>query len=223
MVRRLEDLTDASVQATDGDVGKVRNFLFDDQLWKVRYLVVEVGHWLARRDVVLAVSSIDRTDWDGKVFRVRLTKDQIRQSPDVDSTRPVSRRQEVAMSEHYGWTGYWEDRRDLDTPLVSQPVGREYPAPAGEDPHLRSAEAVLGYEVWATDGEIGRVENYIVDDAAWHIGYLDVKLNEGFPTPMMWIPTEWVRSLSWGAHKVALNHAGPRMAVPPPQADPPHE
>lgn len=82
MFRPLQDLMDASVVATDGMMGKVRNFFFDDQSWNVRYLVVDVGGWSGRK-VVIALSVVDRADFKKKAVSVRLTREQVRHSPDV--------------------------------------------------------------------------------------------------------------------------------------------
>jgi hypothetical protein len=212
MTHRLEDLTGASLVATDGEIGKVLNFLFDDHSWRIRYLIVDVRHWLPRPDVVIAVSAIELPDWERRVFSTRLTKEQVRHSPNVDSTRPVSRQQEVAMSEHYGWPGYWDDCRDLDFPLLSSPVGREFPVHGNEDPHLRSAEAIIGYEVWTKDEEMGRLADFIVDDAPWHIGYLDVKRGDSPNNGSTLIPTPCVESVSWADHRVNVKQA--RSSVP---------
>ena len=63
-----------------------------------------------------------------------------------------------------------------------------------EDSHLRSAWDLAGYEVWATDGEIGRVEGFIMDDASWHLGYLDVKAGDWLHSRSVLVPTRWVDS-----------------------------
>jgi len=206
MLRSLEDSTDVSVIAADGEIGKVRNFLFDDHSWKIRYLVVDVGGWLTRRDVVISVSVIDQPDWTTKTFRVHLTKERIRHSPDVDSKKPVSRQQEIAMREYYGWPAYWENPNAefLSAALV---VGRDFPVRTEEDPHLRSTDDVTGYEVWAKDGEIGRLENFIVDEASWHIGYLDVKAGDWLHRRSILVPTSEVASVSWAHHRVNMDQA----------------
>ena len=43
MLRSLKELEHYAVSATDGDVGTVVNFLFDDEHWAVRHLVVDPG------------------------------------------------------------------------------------------------------------------------------------------------------------------------------------
>ena len=93
-------------------------------------------------------------------------KEQVRNSPDVDTEKPVSLQQEIAMKEYFGWTD-WADTAFVLWPSI--PAGREYPVHTKEDSHLRSIWHLAGYEVWATDSEIGRLEGFIVDDASWHL------------------------------------------------------
>ena len=205
MIHDLDTLTGSSVIATDGEMGSIRNFLFDDQSWTIRYLVVDVGSWLVRRAVVLAITAVEQADWAKKTFHVHLTKEQVRNSPDVDSEKPVSRQQEIALREYFGWTAYWEDSAFGVSSSV--PTGREYSVHNAEDPHLRSAWDLAGDEVWATDGEIGRVEGFIMDDASWHLGYLDVKAGDWLHSRSVLVPTRWVNSVSWADHRVNLHHA----------------
>ena len=75
-----------------------------------------------------------------------------------------------------------------------------------EDSHLRSTWDLQGYEVWATDGEIGRVEGFIMDDASWHLGYLDVKAGDWLHSRSVLVPTRWVDSISWADHRVNVHH-----------------
>jgi uncharacterized protein YrrD len=207
MLRSLEDLIGTSMIATDGEIGRVRNFLFDDQSWMIRYLVVDVGNWLAGREVVISISALDQPEWEAKAFSAHLTKKQLRNSPNVDSKKPVSRQQEIAMCEYFGWPAYWDDTIDFEVRSVSPPAGRKFPVHTKEDPHLRSAGDVFGYEVWANDSVIGHLENFIVDEASWHIGYLDLKTGDWLHSRSILVPVRWVLSVSWADHRVNLNHA----------------
>ena len=207
MLRSLQDLFGAFLFATDGEMGKICNFLFDDQSWLIRYLVVDVGGWLNRKYVVISVSTIDQPDWEARILRTHLTKEQVRNSPDVDTKEPVSRQQEIAMREYYGWPAYWDTGISLELPPVSLPAGRKFPVRTTEDPHLRSVEDTIGYEVWANDGEMARLEHFIVDEASWHIGYLDVKTGDWLHSRSMLVPTRWVLSVLWANHRVNLDHA----------------
>jgi hypothetical protein len=204
VIHSLEDLFGITVSATDGEIGKITNFLFDDQSWQVRYLVVDVGGWLGRRDVLLSVDAIEPPDWKSKSVRVRLTKNQIRNSPDVDSKKPVSRQQEIAMSKYYGWAEYWNEHGNVSFPPVSAPVGREFPVQGDADPHLRSSDGIIGYSVWAKNVEMGRLEALIIDEGSWHIGYLDAKMGDWLRGRSVLVSTREVADVSWVNHRVNL-------------------
>jgi uncharacterized protein YrrD len=209
MLHYLETLTGSSVIATDGVMGSVSDFLFDDQSWMIRYLAVDVGSWLSRRAVLLAITALEQPDWSKKTFRVNLMKEQVRNSPDVDTEKPVSRQQEIAMREYFGWRTDWADSEFGS--FSSLPAGREYPVHTKEDSHLRSVWQLTGYEVWATDSEIGRLEGFIVDDASWHLGYLDVKAGDWLHSRSMLVPTSSVASVSWADHRVNLQQTRERI------------
>ena len=207
MLHSLEDIAGVRVLATDGEIGKVSNCLFDDETWKLRYFVVDVGTWLRRTAVLISVRAVDRPDWEGKTFHAHLTKEQVRHSPDVDSTKPVSRQEEIAMNKYFGWPAYWGGGAYGELPALGVPPGRNYLTHARENPHLRSADQVAGYTVWDDDGELGRLEHFIVDEASWHIGYLDVKTGDWLHSRSMLLPTSSVRSVSWADRRVDLHHS----------------
>src|SRR5664280_2061185 len=203
MLHRLQALIDHRVIATDGETGTVQDFLFDDKTWVIHYLVVDVSRWLSRREVVLPVSAVERLDWEKKTLHVPLTKEQVRESPDVDTKEPVSRQQEIAMREYFGRLAYWVDRKSPMT--SSMPTGIEYPVHTKGDLHLRSVSHLEGYEVWGTDGDIGRLEGFVLDEAPWHLAYLDVKGGEWLLGRSVLIPTRWAKSISWANHRVNLH------------------
>ena len=207
MLNSLNLMTGASIAATDGVVGSAANFFFDDRTWTIRYLVVDTGNWLARRNVLVAVAAARQPDWAKRVFPVQLTKNQVRNSPDVDTERPVSRQQEIAMSRYFGWPTYWS---------VRVPAGRyitemDYPDTDAGDPHLRSAWDVAGHEVWAIDGEVGRLEDYVLDESSWHLSYLVVATGNWLSSQKLLVPTRWVESISWANRRIDL--AAPRAEV----------
>jgi uncharacterized protein YrrD len=204
MLHDLETLTGSSVIATDGEIGTVRNFLFDGLSWTIHYLVVDVGTWFNRRDVVLPIAAVDPPNWAQKTFHVHLTKEQVGNSPDVDTEKPVSRQQAIAMEEYWGKMAYWV--HTVFDGGAQIPTGKIYPVHTNEDPHLRSAWDLLDYEVWATDGDIGRLEGLIMDEASWHLGYLDVKAGDWLHGRAMLISTRWVKSVYWDNRRIYLLH-----------------
>ena len=202
MLYELKALTGSPVVATDGEMGSVRTFLFDDQSWKVRYLVVDVGNWLKRRDVVLPITALEKPNWANKTFCAHLTKDQVRNSPDVDTEEPVSRQQEIAMHDYFGPLACWVDS---EFGFPSMPTGMKYPVHAAEVLHLRSTSHMLGYQVWATDGDFGILEGFVMDEASWHLGYLDVKSGDWLQNRSVLVPTRWIQSVSWADFRVNLH------------------
>ena len=44
------------IEADDGRLGTVSDFLFEDTSWVIRWLVVDTGHWLSGRKVLLPPS-----------------------------------------------------------------------------------------------------------------------------------------------------------------------
>jgi uncharacterized protein YrrD len=202
MFRDLQTLTGSRVIATDGEIGKVTDFLFNDQSWKIDYLVVDVRRWLIRRDVVLAVAAVNEPDWSKNVFQLQLTTEQVRDSPVVDSVEPVSRQQELAMAEYFGRLAYWVDRH---AGASSIPTGTEYPLHSKGNPHLRSVWHLTGYKVWSAGSEVGRLEGFIVNEPAWHIGYLNVKAGAWLASRDVLIPTHSVQSISWADHRIKLD------------------
>ncbi len=166
-------------------------------------MVVDVGNWLKRHDVVIPVAALEQPDWANKTFRTHLTKKQMGDSPEVDAERPVSRQQEIAMAEYFGPLACWVDR---EFGLSSIPTGASYPVHTAGDLHLRCSSHMLGYHVWATDGEFGTLEGFVVDEASWHLGYLDVKGGDWLQNRSVLVPTGSVQSVSWPDFRVYLDH-----------------
>ena len=204
MMYNLNTLIGSPVTATDGEIGHVRTFLFDDQSWKVGYLVVDVGNWLKRKEVVLPITVLERPDWAKKICHAHLTKKQVHDSPEVDAEMPVSRQQEIAMHDYFGPLASWVDSV---SGISLMPTGMKYPVHTPEVLHLRSSSAMLGYHVRATDGDFRILEDFVMDEARWHLGYLDVKSGDWLQNRSVLVPTRWVQSVSWAHFVIQLHHA----------------
>jgi len=66
-----------------------------------------------------------------------------------------------------------------------------------DDPHLRSIEAVTGYHSHASDGEIGHVEDFLVEDGDWSIHYLVVDTKNWWPGKKVLISPRSAREIDW--------------------------
>lgn len=224
MQRSMKHLTGFAIEATDGEIGKVDDFYFDDQQWTIRYMVVNTGGWLAGRRVLIAPVALGRPLWESQAFPVTLTMDQVRHSPDIDTDKPVSRQHEVQLHQHYAWPMYWEgayftgDAPMLGTaPSTPQANNRERgAAPHRDDPHLFSARQVMGYHVQARDGAIGHVEDLIVDDAHWRISHLVVDTRHGLARRDVLLLPKWIQEVNWEEARVftSLDREAVRRSAP---------
>lgn len=206
MFHTLALLLGSPVVTADGEKRPIQGFLFDDRSWLIRYLVVEAGSWLAPQSIVLSTTAVDVPDWEAKEVRTQLTLQQVLNSPPAETVRPVSRQQEIAWSRHFGWP---EEKTRWPLPSIA---GRhEFAASGPDDPHLRRAGDVKGYEVWDANGTVGQLEGYLVGDRTWHIGYLAVRAPRWAYGEQL-VSTRRVCGISWGEHRVWLEGAvdGPR-------------
>lgn len=225
MLRSIRNLSGAAISARDGEIGRVYSFLFDDQSWAVRYLVVDTGRWLPGRKVLIAPTALGRPDWQDRIFPVNLTKEQVRNSPDIDTEKPVSRQREAELHKYYDWAPYWGLGYGLDLPpgrYVEADRGAVAVKSAQGDVHLRSTKEVRGYRIHAVDGEIGHVDDFIVADEEWVIRYLVVDAGHWLSGRKVLISPEWVRDIGWDEREVWVDVARETIEHSPPynEADP---
>lgn len=224
MLRKLSGLHGHSIGASDGDIGRIVDFYFDDESWTVRHVVVDTGGWLSGRQVLVSPMSFRSVDWEHDRVAVNLTKDQIENSPSIDTDKPISRQQEVDYYGYYGMPYYWTGPYRWG--LSGAPFG--YGAPAGVapvppasgtaaerevfarqhregDPRLRSASAVNGYYLQARDGDIGHVEDFLVDDEDFAIRYLVIDTRNWLPGKHVLVSPDWVDRISWHDSSVYID------------------
>ncbi len=200
MEQNIHNLIGYSIQATDGEIGKIEDFYFDDETWTIRYAVVQTGTWLSNKKVLISVAAFAGADLNANLFPVNLTMEQVRTSPDIDTDKPVSRQKEALLNKHHFWENYWgsgsyggEMSIPNQRPVRIKAVDRD---PA-EDVHLRSIAQVSGYAIHATDGEFGHVNNFIIDDKTWHLVDLVVDTHDYIGGKKVLIPVTAVHSISY--------------------------
>ena len=219
MLRNINDLYGFSVTASDGPIGEVRDCYFDDQTWTTRFFVVETGPWLGGRKVLISPIGIDGIDWDKKALSASVTRDQVKKSPGVDTSKPVSRQHEVEQFGYYGYPYYWGEGSlwgggprpgtslagYASVELPTEPRAKTDFVEAqvklhkdrGDDPHLRSCRAIERYHIHATDGDIGHVESVLVDDEGWVIRYLVVNTSDWWLGHQVLVAPPWIADISW--------------------------
>jgi hypothetical protein len=212
MLRNASQLKGLAIRATDGEIGSVEQFYFDDDTWAIRYLTVDTGGWLGGRRVLISPMSVVNTNWQAKLVDVALTKKQVENSPDVDTDLPVSRQHEAAYLQYYGYPFYWggpylwgpafyPSALALPTPAFMQAIPDRITRES-TDSHLRSSEAVTGYHIEAVDGEIGHVAGFVVDEEAWAIRYVEVATRNWWPGKKVLVSPAWIERVSWADFKV---------------------
>ncbi|MBS1210458.1 MAG: PRC-barrel domain containing protein [Proteobacteria bacterium] len=238
MLRNLQDLDGYMIGATDGNVGHVKDFYLDDIAWVVRYLVVETGDWLASRKVLISPIAIHHPDWDKKILPVSISQEQVKSSPDIDTDKPVSRQHEMQYLSYYGYPYYWDGVGILAgsmTPDMFLPENASPPADRvlrknselavaeadqaqhrDDDPHLRSSASLTGYHVHATDGEIGHVQGFLIDERSWAIRYIIVDTSNWWLGHQVLIAPQWFKDVSWDEEKISVDLSRQSVADAPP-------
>lgn len=236
MLRSTKNLVDYVIRATDGTVGHVKDFYFDDERWVIRYLIVDTGTWLSSRKVLISPVALGEPDWTEKVFPVSITTAQVKDSPNIDTDKPVTRQHEIQYFGYYGYPFYWggagtwgqglypgtmladSDRGGVNgesraghPPRGAEPASREE-----GDLHLRSCRAVTGYHIEARDGGIGHVEGFLVEERTWAIRYLIVDTSNWWLGHSVLIAPQWIRGVRWSDSTVSVNLTRQEVKEAPP-------
>ena len=106
----VKSVTRYRLEASDGAIGHIADFLADSQ-WTIRYVLVDTGHWLPGRKVLIAPEWIQdfRDDpWKEKSMAiVDHTRAQIQASPEYKDGVPLERAYEEELYDHYSREKYW--------------------------------------------------------------------------------------------------------------------
>ena len=211
-------LKDYSIEVQDGPIGKIKDLLFDDRTWQIRWLVIDTGGWLTGRKILLHPSAVYHIDFGHQILQVALTKLQVQSSPDLSSDQPVSQQHETDLYGYYDWNPLWGGelfsteitepgfgpRRFFGNKELYDDLGLGNRSDSG-DPHLRSIEEVKGYHGHATDGDIGHVDNLLIDDAGWGIRYFVLSASNWWRGKQVLMSPYAVSEISWSQRKIYLD------------------
>lgn len=214
MLRSVQKLHGYHIQANDGDIGRVEEFFYDDEKWKIRFLVASTGPWLFGHNVLISTRALGHPDWHNKTFPVLLTKKQIEQSPSIHSKIPASRRQVYQQRPYHEWPVFWTgadgfqfEHSSLLLPTQPPPEpDTPAPQPSPAEKHLQSTRDTHGLRLEARDGEIGRLEDFIVDDEDWRLRYLVVATGGRLSGARVLVSPGWIHSIDWREEILLVDH-----------------
>lgn len=209
MLDKAKTLKGYRLDSRDGEIGTVEEFYFDDKHWTVRYLVANTGNWLTGRQVLISPYALAAVSKEERHIAVNLTKRQIEESPSLTTDKPVSRQFEDEYYGYYGWPVYWSGPYMWGAyPYIVRKPDEWRKSLADEkgwNPHLRSTKDAGGHHIQATDGEIGHVDDFILDDESWAIRYLVVDTKNWWPAKKVLVAPRWIERVSWPESKVFVN------------------
>jgi uncharacterized protein YrrD len=204
-LRKLGELVGYHLHATDGEIGELVNVYYDDKHWTVRYFIVHTGNWLNGKDVLIPPPAIIGVDDKNKCLDVSLTREQVENSPPVDTAKPVSRYYEEEYHRYYNWEPYWVSDPlfwSSSTAAIQEADKERKPM---EHPNLRSCKEVQGYHIHALDGAIGHVEDAILDSSNWSVRYFEISTRNWLPGKHILMSPVWAHSIDWATETVTVN------------------
>lgn len=193
----------------DGEMGKVSEFYFDDLYWAIRYLAADTGNYLFGRQVLISPFALGAVIQSEKYIKLDLTKKKLEDGPALNSGQPVSRQFEEDYFQYYRWPKYWANPYDWGQyARIEQDTGKSVPPASGGkewDSNLRSSHDVCGLHVKATDGNIGHVEDFIIDDETWTIRYLVIAMQNWWPGKRVLVSPHWLERISWDKSTIFID------------------
>ena len=214
MIISSKQLTHFSIHALDDKVGGIRDILFDDETFTVRYLVADTNTWLPlSRKVVISPISVEQLDEDSESVHINMTVDTLKNSPSIDEHKPVSREYEENLFKYFGYGYYWigpgawgEFAHPNELVELQRTEASATEHPKKNTNHLRAVGEVGGYEVATTTDNVGHISNFVIDTKSWEIIMLVVDTNNWLPggKHLALLPSD-IESIDWAAHSVVVN------------------
>ncbi len=213
MLYNAKELKKYDILATDGEIGTVHDFYLDEDKWTVRYLVVDTMKWLPGRKVLISPMNVTGTDDVQKFVAVNLTKESIKDSPEINLDLPISKRLENDITRHYylppywrgeGFWGHYMHPNELAKAHVDQHLYEDTYVGENESA-LRSFKEITGYNIVAKDGRIGHVEDFVICDETWSVRYMVVDTKNWWPGKHVLVSPDWIDRVIWGDKEIHVD------------------
>jgi hypothetical protein len=185
-------------------------------------MVADTRKWLPGRKVLISPIMLGEPDWSTLRFQVDLTRHQIENSPPLETDAPVSRQYEIMYSQYFSTSAYWGGASlwgSHPSPSLlraeQDKLATDFDFGDPEESHLRSIKEVTGYHIQASDGEIGHVEDFIVDEEVWSLRYIIVDTRNWLPGRKVLVSPQWATKVDWAEEKLRVDLATDRIKNSP--------
>ena len=213
MKRSLKEINTYSVQTIDEENGKIKNFLFDEDTWIIRYLDVEMGNFFVEKRILIPKEQIGIPEWEDQNFPIKLTMKRIDDSPGLERDLPVSRRYEQDLANYYDVVPYWPTDKDLypnrEFFFTSNKIIRIPKNMVKEeniDTSLRSFSEVHRYSIKSIDDTFGHLSDLIIDDSDWQIVYVVLDTKNIVPwSKQIILPVEFVEEINFPNREIRID------------------
>lgn len=229
MLYSMKALDGLAIAARDGRIGKVKDIYFDARHWTVRYLEVDTGGWLTGRRVLISPLSVNALEWDQGVIHLDLDKQQVHDSPGIDTHLPVTRQHEAALFDYYDYPYYWSGpyiwgssalpalraREPLEAVEEEAALNEMTEDRNVEDAALHCKDDVIGYELQAIGGVAGRVEDFLFDQRDWSIRLMVAEAQRASPNRHVLVAPQRIIGIVWEEKAVRIDLSKEQVAQCP--------
>lgn len=212
MKRSLNELIRYAIKANDGLKGTVKDFLFDEESWTIRYLEADLGIVFPGKKVLIPTIFLDNPDWEKAQFPVHLTKEAIKNCPEREAHLSVSRAYEEELNKYYNINAYWPvSKKTMSSPpmfntSMAVPVPRRLTNEDDLDTNLRSFKEVFGYYLVFNDKNKGYIKDFIIDDETWQLVYIVVDIGHWYSiSKEVMLAVSWMDSISYVDQTISIN------------------
>ena len=215
----LKEILGYNIETYDQVTGEIKDFLFDDEYWIIRYVDAGLGINLPDRRVLVPQTFLKETDWDTQNFKVTLSREGLATCPALDKFQPISRLYEEELNKHYRIANYWA--RNYNSPNNEVDKMTHFNLPDQKfnaapklikenqmDTNLRSFNEILGYDILTPDGNLGCVEDLLIDSDNWEIIsiILDTSKNQPWSKKVI-IASTWIEEISYMDRQIKISLA----------------
>lgn len=233
MLRSIIDLEDYRLQTAAGNIGRLKDFTFDDKAWVIRYLVVDIGAWPKKHLVLISPIALGAPNWLAKTIPVLLSKSQIQNSPPFDPQKPITKQHEIEHLSYYNYPYYWGGPslwgKDIYPNRFSTgsggfnapPFELRVPEPPDmeDETHaeheLHGGFDTMGIRVTSGDVDIGLVKDLLIDEDSWAIRYMVVNTGDWWPNQQVLIAPQWIGALNWVSKTISIQMSQAEVKTAP--------